>query len=222
MLAAVAAIIGRDLRLAVRQGADSLLAVVFFVLACVLFPFGVGPAPETLARIAAGILWVAALMAALMSLERLFQADYEDGSLDLLALGGVPLPVIAAAKIAAHWLTTALPLIVAAPILAVILNLSQAAFGPLLLAFLLGTPTLSLIGGVGAALVLGSRRGGVLLALLILPLYIPILIFGVAAVEAGQIGLAVRPHVSMLAALLLAALVLAPWAAGAALRQALD
>lgn len=160
MLAAIGAIIGRDLRLALRQGLDSLLAVVFFVLACVLFPFGVGPAPETLARIAAGVLWVAALLAALLSLERLFQADYEDGSLDLLALGPAPLPAIAAAKIAAHWLTTAVPLIAAAPVLALILNLPPAAFSSLVLALVLGTPTLSLIGGVGAALVLGARRGG--------------------------------------------------------------
>jgi len=222
MLVAIGAIIGRDLRLALRQGLDSLLAVVFFVLACVLFPFGVGPAPETLARIAAGVLWVAALLAALLSLERLFQADYEDGSLDLLALGPAPLPAIAAAKIAAHWLTTAVPLIAAAPVLALILNLPPAAFSSLVLALVLGTPTLSLIGGVGAALVLGARRGGVLLALLVLPLYIPVLIFGVAAVGASQIGLAAQPHLFMLAALLLVALVLAPWAAGAALRQALD
>ena len=217
-----AAILGRDLRLAVRQGVDSLMVVAFFVLAVVLFPFGVGPEPVVLARIAAGVIWVAALLAAMLSLERLFQADYEDGSLELMALEPVALEVVVVAKVAAHWLTTGLPLIVAAPLLAVLLHLPAEGFGILLLALLLGTPTLSLIGAVGAALILGARRGGVLLSLLVLPLFIPVLIFGAAAVEAALGGFAARPHLLILTALLLAALPLCTWAAAGALRQGLE
>lgn len=221
MLSGCLAVVGRDLRLALRSGFDSLMAVVFFVLACVLFPFGVGPEPDTLARIAPGIVWVAALLAALLSLERMFQADYEDGSLDLLGLGPVPLVGIVAAKVAAHWLATALPLLAAAPVMGVLLHLPAEAFPALIAALALGTPSLSLIGAVGGALVLGARRGGVLLALVVLPLYIPVLIFGVGAVDAAQLGFPIRAHLLMLAAVLLGALALAPWAAAAALRQAL-
>jgi len=217
-----AAVLGRDLRLALRQGVDSLMVVAFFVLAVVLFPFGVGPEPGVLARIAAGLIWVAALLAAMLSLERLFQADHEDGSLELMALEPVALEAVVLAKVAAHWLTTGLPLIVAAPLLAVLLNLPGDGFGVLLLALLLGTPTLSLIGAVGAALILGARRGGVLLSLLVLPLFIPVLIFGAAAVEASLGGFAARPHLLVLAALLLAALPLCTWAAAGALRQGLE
>lgn len=213
---------GRDLRLAQRHGLDSLLVVAFFVIAVVLFPFGVGPEPNILARIAAGIIWVAALLAAMLSLERLFQADYEDGSLELLVLSPVPLEVAVLAKVLAHWLTTGLPLILAAPVLAVILNMGAAGFGVLLLALLLGTPTLSLVGTVGAALILGSRRGGVLLSLLVLPLYIPVLIFGVGAVDAAVAGFAFKAQILILAALFLGSLALCPWAAGAAIRQALE
>jgi heme exporter protein B len=215
-------LIRRDLRLALRQGMDSMMAVVFFVLAVVLFPFGVGPELDMLARIAAGVIWVAALLASMLALERLFQTDYEDGSLELLALSPVPLEMVVAAKIAAHWLTTGLPLIVAAPLLAVLLGMEADGFAGLLAALALGTPSLSLIGAVGAALILGSRRGGVLLSLLILPLYIPVLIFGVAAVDAATGGYPLQPHLLVLTGLLLAALALAPWAAAAALRQALE
>lgn len=221
MLSAVAVLVRRDLRLALRQGMDSLMAVVFFVLACVLFPLGVGPEPQMLARIAPGIICVAALLAALLSLERLFQADYEDGSLEQMTLSSLPLAAVVLAKVAAHWLTTGLPLIIAAPVLAVLLQLDGRAFGVLLAALALATPSLSLIGAVGAALVLGARRGGVLLALLILPLYIPLLIFAVAAIDAAAFGLPVRPHLLLLGGLGAAALVLAPWTAAAALRQAL-
>ena len=221
MLSAAGVLVHRDIRLALRQGMDSLMAVVFFVLACVLFPLGIGPEPQTLARIAPGIICVAALLAALLSLERLFQADYEDGSLEQMALSALPLSVIVLAKVAAHWLTTGLPLIIAAPLLAVLLQLDSRAFGVLLAALALATPSLSLIGAVGAALVLGARRGGVLLALLILPLYIPLLIFAVAAIDAAAFGLPVRPHLLLLGAVGAAALVLAPWTAAAALRQAL-
>jgi heme exporter protein B len=216
------AIVGRDLRLALRQGVDSLMVVMFFVIAVVLFPFGVGPEPNILARIAAGVIWVAALLASMLSLERLFQTDYEDGSLELLALQPVALEAAVLAKVAAHWLTTGLPLIVAAPLLAVLMNLPGDGFAVLVAALALGTPTLSLIGAVGAALILGARRGGVLLALLVLPLFIPLLIFGVGAVEAALGGFTARPQLLILAALLLAALALTPWVCAAAIRQALE
>ena len=215
-------LVGRDLRLAQRHGFDSLLVVVFFVIAVVLFPFGVGPEPNILARIAAGIIWVAALLASMLSLERLFQADYEDGSLELLVLSPVTLEIIILAKVLAHWLTTGLPLIIAAPVLAVLLNMNAEGFGVLVLALTLGTPTLSLIGAVGAGLILGSRRGGVLLSLLILPLYIPILIFGVGAVDAAIAGFAFKAQVLILAGLFLGTLALCPWATAASIRQALE
>ncbi|MGZ8996611.1 MAG: heme exporter protein CcmB [Rhodospirillales bacterium] len=215
-------LIRRDLRLAVRQGMDSFNAVVFFVLAVVLFPFGVGPDPAVLERIAPGVIWVAALLASMLSLERLFQLDYEDGSLELLALSPLPLEAAVAGKVVAHWVTTGLPLIVAAPLLALLLQMEANGFVALVGALAIGTPLLSLIGAIGAALVLGARRGGVLLSLLILPLYIPVLIFGVAAVDAAVLGFAVRPHLMVLAGLLLAAVVLVPWVTAAALRQALE
>ena len=221
MLSGALMIVRRDVRLSIRQGMDSLMAVVFFVLACVLFPLGVGPEPQTLSRIASGIICVAALLAAMLSLERLFQSDFDDGSLEQMALSPQPLAIVVLAKIAAHWLTTGLPLIIASPLLAVLLHLEVRAFPTLVGALAIATPSLSLIGAVGAALVLGARRGGMLLALLILPLYIPILIFAVAAIDAAALGFAVRPHLLLLAGLLSAALVLAPWTAAAALRQAL-
>ncbi len=222
MLSLLAVLIRRDLKLALRQGADSMMVVAFFVLAVVLFPFGVGPDPNVLGRIAAGVIWVAALLASMLSLDRLYQADYEDGSLELLALTPIPLEAVVAAKIAAHWLTTGLPLIAAAPVLAVLLGMEVEGFPGLLAALAVGTPTLSLIGGVGAALVLGARRGGVLLSLLVLPLCIPVLVFGVAAIDAAAGGYPLRPQLLMLTGLLLAALALAPWAGAAALRQALE
>ena len=216
------AIIRRDLKLAFRQGMDSVMVVMFFVLAVVLFPFGVGPEPNILARIAAGVIWVAALLASMLSLERLFQIDYEDGSLELLYLSPLPMEIVVLAKVTAHWLTTALPLIAAAPILAVFMQLYTDGFGILLLALFLGTPSLSLIGAVGAALILGSRRGGVLLSLLILPLYIPILIFGVSAVDAAIADLTYRPQLLILGGMGVAALAMCPFATAAALRQALE
>jgi heme exporter protein B len=221
-MSAFTTLLRRDLRLALRHGGDSLMVVAFFVLVVILFPFGVGPEPGVLARIAAGVIWIGALLAAMLSLERLFLADYEDGSLDLIALSPAPLIALVLAKTLAHWLTTGLPLIVASPVLAVFLGMEFGGSGALALALLLGTPVLSLVGAIGAALVLGARRGGVLLSLLILPLNIPVLIFGVAAVEAAATGLAARPHLLVLAGLLLAALALAPWAAAAAIRQSLD
>ncbi len=215
-------ILRRELHLALRGSGDSATTVLFFILAAILFPFGVGPEASILARIGAGVIWVVALLAAMLSLERMFLTDYEDGSLELLTLAPLPLELVVLAKIAAHWITTGLPLIVATPLLAILFGLPPQAFPILLLTMLIGTPTLSLLGCIGAALTLGARRGGVLIALLVLPLYIPVLIFGVGAIDAAVTGLPVRPHLLILASLLVVALPLCPWAAAAALRQALD
>jgi heme exporter protein B len=214
--------IRRDLILARRQGASAFLAVGFFVVAASLFPFAVGPDPDVLASIGAGVIWVSALLATLLSLDRLFQADFEDGSLDLLVLAPQPLFLLVLAKTIAHWLTTALPLIIAAPLLAMFMAIPPEGFVPLLLAMLIGTPALSLIGAVGAALTVGMRRGGVLLSLLVLPLYIPVLIFGVASISAALIGQDGSPAMMLLGALSLFSLVLAPPAAAAALRLSLE
>jgi heme exporter protein B len=220
--AAFRRLVGRDLRLAFRQGGDAAMVVGFFVLTVVLFPFGVGPELELLQRIAPGIIWVTALLAALLSLDRLFAADYEDGSLEALSLLPLPLEAQVLAKCLAHWLVTGLPLTLVAPLLALLLHLDGAGYPALILGMALGSPVLSLLGAIGAALSLGSRRGGVLLSLLVLPLYIPVLIFGVAAVEADVAGFGSRPHLLLLAALLVAAVPLVPFAAAAALRQALE
>ena len=216
------AILGRELRLSLRHGADTMAALLFFVVAASLFPLAIGPAPETLGRLAPGIIWVCALLAALLPLDRLFGADLEDGSLDQLLLSGIPPSLIALAKAVAHWLVTGLPLLVAAVPLAVMLRLPEDAIPALLAGLLPGTLLLSLLGTTGAAIVLGARRGGVLLPLLVLPLAAPVLIFGVAAADAASIGLPVRPHLRLLAAMLAAALPLCPLAAGAALRGAAE
>jgi heme exporter protein B len=212
------AVLGRELRLALRHPADTLAAVLFFVLVCALFPFGVGPAPEVLARIAPGALLAAALLAALLPLDRLFGAEAEDGSLDQLLLSGLPPSALAAAKALGHWLTTGLPLLAATPVAAAMLNLPVEAWGAAVAALALATAVLSLFGTAGAALTLGARRGGVLLPLLVLPLSIPAVIFGAAAIEAAAAGLAARPFLLLLGALLAIAAPLAPLAAGAALR----
>ncbi len=220
-MSAALALLRRDLRLAWRSPGDSANVVLFFVLTVVLFPLGVGPAAETLARIAAGVIWVTALLSCLLSLDRLFRDDAEDGSLDLIALSPTPLEFLVLGKVLAHWLATGVPLIVASPLLALLLHLPGDAYLALLATLLLGTPTLSLIGAIGAGLTLGARRGGVLIALLILPLYIPVLIFGVAAVDAAAQGLEMRPHLLLLGGLLALFLPLSPVATAAALRQAL-
>ncbi|HVG82291.1 MAG TPA: heme exporter protein CcmB [Methylomirabilota bacterium] len=220
-MSAFLALAWRDLRLALRQGSDVVLVIVFFVLAAVLYPFALGPEPQLLGRIAAGVVWVTALLAALLSLERLFLADHQDGALDLLALAPQPLWATVLAKVAAHWLTTGVPLLAAAPVVAVMLGAPASSIPPLVAALALGTPSLSLIGAIGAALALGARRGGVLIPLLVLPLYIPVLIFGAAAVEAAVSGADAYPPLAILGALLLAALPLAPLAAAAGLRNAL-
>lgn len=216
------AVIGRDLRLALRQRSDALMVVLFFVLTAALFPFGIGPEPNILTRVAPGVIWVTALLAVLLSLDRLFLADYEDGSLELLALAPQSLGLSVLGKILAHWLTTGLPLIAATPLIALLYNMDAAALPVLFAAMALGTPSLSLIGAIGAALTIGARRGGVLIPLLVLPLYVPVLIFGVGAVDAALAGLSARPHLLLLAAVLLVALPLAPLAGAAAVRQALD
>jgi heme exporter protein B len=215
-------LIRQDLRLAARQGGDTGLVLGFFVLAVILFPFGIGPEPELLRRVASGTIWVAALLAAVLSLDRLFAVDYADGGLDLIALSPLPLEFVVLAKGAAHWLTTGLPLVVISPVLALFVDLDSAAFPTLVLGLLLGTPAMSLIGAIAAALSLGARRPGVVMSLLVLPLYLPPLIFGTGAVEASLTGEGARAHLLLLSALTVAALPLAPLAAAAALRQALD
>ncbi|MDX2104012.1 MAG: heme exporter protein CcmB [Alphaproteobacteria bacterium] len=219
---ATLAVLRRDLALGLRQAADLVTAVGFFAVAALLFPFGVGPEPQILARIAAGVVWVTALLAGLLSLDRMFQPDAVDGSLDQLALSPAGLAGVAVAKAAAHWITTGLPLVLVSPVLAIMLNLDPAAITTLMVSMLIGTPCLSLFGAIGAALTLGARRGAALVPLLILPLVVPVLIFGVAAVEATATGLGARPHLMILAALLAAALPLAPLAAAAGLKLSLD
>ena len=196
-MAALGVMFRREMRLALRQSADSAMVIAFFVIAVVLFPFGVGPEPNMLARIGPGVIWVAALLAAMLSMDRMFAGDYEDGSLELLVLAPVSLELAVLVKVLAHWLTTGLPLIVTAPLLFVMMNVPESIWHVLLLSLLLGTPVLSLVGSVGAALVLGARRGGVLLSLLVLPLVIPVLIFAVGAKRSPCcVTSAIRPCVS--------------------------
>jgi heme exporter protein B len=212
------AVLGRELRLSLRHAGDTVAALLFFLLVGALFPLAVGPRPEMLGRIAPGIVWVAALLAALLPLDRLFGADFEDGSLDLLLLSGLPPAGVAAAKAAAHWLLTGLPLLIAAAPLAEMLRLPDVALPALLAGLVPGTLLLSLLGTTGAAIVLGARRGGVLLPLLVLPLSVPVLIFGAAAASAAAEGASPKQELLLVAALLAAALPLCPIAAGAALR----
>jgi heme exporter protein B len=216
------AVLARDLRLSLRHGADTLAALLFFMVTASLFPLAIGPAPDTLGRIAPGIVWVCALLAALLPLDRLFGADLEDGSLDLLMLSGLPAFGIAAAKTAAHWLVTGVPLLLAAGPVAIMLRMPEDAIPVLLLGLLLGSALLSLFGTMGASIVLGARRGGVLLPLLVLPLVTPVLIFGAAAADAAGAGLSARPHLLLLGAMLAGALPLCPLAAGAGLRAAVE
>lgn len=212
----------RDLLIAARKPADVATPLVFFAIVVSLFPLGVGPEPAVLRTLAPGVLWVAALLATMLSLNRLFAADYTDGTLEQLALSPQPLTALVLAKVMAHWVTTGLPLLLLSPLLAVQLYLPTEALGTLLLALLLGTPVLSLIGSIGAGLTLGLRGGGVLLSLLVLPLYTPILIFGAGAVMASATGLDPEAYLSLLGAFLLVALGFAPWATAAALRISLD
>ncbi len=212
------ALLLRELRLAIRHPADTLSAVMFFVLVAAMFPFGVGPSPDLLARLAPGVLLAAALLAALLPLDRLFGAEAEDGSLDQLLLSGLHPAGIAAAKALGHWITTGIPLVLATPLAAALLNLPTKAWPAAMLALGLASAILSVFGAAGAALTLGARRGGVLLPLLVLPLSIPAVIFGAAAIEAAANGLEARPYLLLEAAILALAAPLAPLAAGAALR----
>ncbi len=216
------ALLKRDIQLAVRQGSAFTMTLSFFVISVTLFPLGVGPELSILARISPGVLWVGALLACLLSLDRIFQADFEDGSLDQLMLGSMPVEMMALAKIIAHWLTSVFPLILITPILGISLNMPGDGIWAMVLSLLLGSPVLSLVGAIGAALTVGMRRGGVLLSLLVLPLYIPVLIFGVAAVEAAIAILPIGPHLLLLAGMSLGALVICPIASAAALRLAVD
>jgi heme exporter protein B len=212
-------LVKRDLRLAIREGGAISTAIGFYLIVVAILPLGLGPDLNLLARIAPGLLWVALLLSALLSVDRIFHNDHEDGALELIALGPLPLELVAAAKAMAHWLSTGLPLVLAAPVLALLLNLPGEAFGILLLTMVTGSPAISLLGAIGAALTLGLRRGGMLLALLILPLYVPILIFGVSAMNAVIVGPGsfLQPYL-ILCALTLASVALAPIATAAALR----
>jgi heme exporter protein B len=212
------ALLLRDLRLAFRAGGGFGLSLAFFLMVAVIVPLGVGPAPATLALIAAGVLWVGALLAALLSLDRIFALDYEDGSLDLLATSPLPLGGVVAMKALAHWLTTGLPLVAASPILAVLLNLPRDGYVWLLVSLAIGTPALSIIGAFGASLTVGLKRGGLLLGLLVLPLYIPTLIFGAEVVKAGAAGAAIGTPLAALAAITAGAWAGLPLAAAMAIR----
>ena len=212
------ALLIRDLRLAVRAGGGFGLSLAFFLILTVLVPFGVGPDTARLAPIAPGILWVGALLASLLSLDRMFQLDWEDGTLDALATAPVPMEAVVAAKAAAHWLTTGLPLTLAAPVLGVLLNLPTPGYGWLVLSLLVGTPALSMIGAFGAALTVGLKRGGLILSLLVLPLYVPTLIFGAEVARRGAEGLAAGPVLLLVGAITLASLAALPYAAAAAIR----
>ncbi|MBC7157355.1 MAG: heme exporter protein CcmB [Rhodobacteraceae bacterium] len=214
----MSALLWRDLRLAVRAGGGFGLALAFFLLVAVLVPLGVGPSAALLAPIAPGILWVGALLACLLSLDRIFALDLEDGSLDLIATSPLPLEGVVAVKAFAHWLTTGLPLTAAAPVLAVLFNLPGEGFGWLVVSLALGTPALSVIGTFGAALTVGVRRGGLLLSLLVLPLYVPTLIFGAEVVRRGIEGLALATPLAMLGGITAGAAALLPFAAAAAVR----
>lgn len=212
------ALLIRDLRLAIRAGGGFGLGLAFFLLVAVIVPLGVGPEQAVLAKIAPGILWVGALLACLLSLDRIFALDFEDGSLDLLATSPMPLEGVVAIKSLAHWVVTGLPLVLAAPVLGVLLNLPVAGYGWLVVSLALGTPALSVIGSFGAALTVGLKRGGLLMSLLVLPLYIPTLIFGAEVVKRGAQGLAVGTPLALLAGITAGAVALLPFASAAAIR----
>jgi heme exporter protein B len=222
LTAAFRCIVARDITLALRRRADVLTTLFFFVIVVSLFPLGVGPEMATLRIMAPGVVWVAALLASMLALERMFYGDYRDGTLELMLLTPQPLPVLVLGKVFAHWLVSGLPLVLIAPLLGVQYDLPPEGLLILALSLLVGTPVLSLIGAIGAALTLGVRGGGVLVSLLVLPLYIPVLIFGAGAVDASMSGLGAQAHLSLLGAFLLGALILAPWAASAALRISME
>ena len=222
MLSTLGWIVRRDLTIALRRRADIFTTLVFFAIVVSLFPLGIGPELKILRIIAPGIVWVGALLASMLALELIFSADHRDGTLEQMLLTPQPVALLVVGKVLAHWLVTGVPLVLMSPLLGLQYDLPWPALQTLIVSLLLGTPTLSLIGALGAALTLGLRSGGVLLALLVLPLYIPILIFGAGAVEATISGLGGEAHLAMLAAILVASLVLAPLATAAALRVAED
>ena len=215
-------LLARDVKLAFREGGAIGVALGFYLVVIAITPLGLGPDLNLLSRIAPGMLWVALLLAALLSADRIFHNDYEDGSLDVLATGPLPLPVVAGVKSLAHWITTGVPLALLAPVLGLLLNLPIEAYPALVLAMLAGTPAVSFVAAIGASLTLGLRRSGVLLALLVLPLYVPVLIFATSAVAAMGNDLSPRPHLLLLASMLVLSVALIPFAAAAALRSALE
>ena len=222
LINAFLAIVRRDLILAVRRRAEIANPLFFFVIVVTLFPLGIGAQAKLLQAMAPGVIWVSALLAAMLSLDGLFRSDFDDGSLEQMLLSPFPVSVLVLGKIVAHWLVTGLPLILMAPLLAIFLGLPEKAMGTLVITLVLGTPVLSLIGAIGVALTLGLRRGGMLLSLLVLPLYIPVLIFASNAVDMAAMGLPVSAQVNILMAILFLALVLAPLPAAAALKMSMN
>ncbi len=222
MIASMVTIVRRELLIAYRRQADILNPLWFFIIVITLFPLSIGPEPNLLARISAGIVWVAALLSALLSLERLFRDDFQDGSLEQMMLMPIPLQLVVIAKVIAHWLLTGLPLILISPLLAVLLSLNFETWLSVFLTLLIGTPTLSFIGAIGVALTVGLQKGGVLLSLLILPLYIPILIFATSAIDAASLGMAYNGQLAILGAMLMGAGTLTPFAISAALRVSVN
>ena len=218
MIAALRVAIYRDLLLAVRRPADVYTAVAFFVITVSLFPLSMSPEPQLLRTIAPGVIWVAALLASMLALPRMFASDHADGTLEQMLLSSAPLGALVVAKVIAHWLVSGLPLVIVSPVLAIQYDLPAEALGVLVLSLTLGTPVMSFIGAIGAALTLGLRAAGVLLSILVLPLYVPVLILGTGAVDAVAAGLGAQAHFLLMGALLIGAAVLAPWATAAALR----
>lgn len=216
------ALVKRDVRLAWVQGGASTMVLAFFLIAVNLFPFAIGPEPQMLGRIAPGVLWVMALFACLLSLDRLYQADYDDGALDDLVISPLPLLGVVLAKTVAHWFATLLPLVVIAPVMGLMLNLPDYSYGILVGSLLIGTPALSFIGSIGAALTVSVRRAGVLMGLLVLPLYIPTLVFGVSAIDAASMGTDPFPHLALLGAVTLVTGVVSPFASAAAVRLSIE
>lgn len=222
MLGTMNSIIRRELLIAFRRQADIFNPLWFFIIVITLFPLSIGPEPNLLARIAAGIVWVAALLSALLSLERLFRDDFQDGSLEQMMLMPVPLPIVVISKVIAHWLLTGLPLILISPLLSILLSLDFDTWLAVVCTLLVGTPTLSFIGAIGVALTVGLQKGGVLLSLLVLPLYIPILIFATSAIDAASLGMAYNGQLAILGAMFMGAMTLTPFAISAALRVSVN
>ena len=215
-------LIKHDLKLHARRGGENIVIIMFFILTVSLFPFGIGHELEKLSEIGSGIIWVCALFSVMLSLERVFQIDYEDGSIELLAIQPVALEIIILAKVLVHWVTTGVALIFATPILSLLMNIQLEKFWVLLFTLIIGTPSLSLIGAMGAALIIGSKKSGILISLIVLPLYLPILIFGVSGVNAIALGVSAQSHLLLLTAILLISIAFCPWVIAIIIRQALD